>query len=182
MNVIKTRKYTTVLILLFTLLALGIGYAIVSTDLHIGGNITTQSPGSDPDDTSNLEQNFIVKWNDTVKEINDSNAYGATANVVIVDEKTVSIDVSSFSKLYSSITVKLQIDNDSIDLIANIAKPVITNSQSDYFNVSIDWTDGATVNPQGYVEVYVTFQMIKSPIVQITGAFSITFTAEAEEV
>lgn len=176
------KKHIAVLILFTTLLALSIGYAIVSKDLHIGGTASTQYNGLDSDDTSNLKQNFIVKWNDSVKEIDDSNAAGAIANVVIVDNETVSIDVSNVSKLHSSITVKLQIDNDSVDLIANIAKPTITNQQSKYFDVYIDWSNDVSVNPQGFIEVYITFEMIKSPIVQITGEFSITFTATAEEV
>lgn len=190
-NVIKTRKYTIVLILFIALLSLGIGYALVTTNLHIGGTVGTNSPGVDSSDTSNLQQNFIVNWNDTVKEIDDSNAYGAEANVAIdKNTKTVTINVSNLSKLNSSITVKLQIDNDSYDLIADINKPVITNSKSTYFNVYVEWpssvsenADGSiSVNNKDSVEVYVTFTMVKSPIEQTVGDFTITFTAEAREV
>lgn len=190
-NVIKIKKQSFVLILFITLLALSIGYAIVTTNFNIGGTVSTQSPSDDINDTSNLKQNFIVNWNDTVKEIDYSNAYGAEANVAIdKNTKTVTINVSNLSKLNSSITVKLQIDNDSIDLIADINKPVITNSKSTYFNVYVEWpssvsknADGSiSVNNKDSVEVYVTFMMIKSPIEQTVGDFTITFTAEAREV
>lgn len=182
-NVIKTRKYTIVLILFIALLSLGIGYALVTTNLHVGGTVGTNSPGDDSSDTSNLKQNFIVNWNDTVKEIDDSNAYGAEANVAIdKNTKTVTVNVSNLSKLNSSITVKLQIDNDSIDLIADIDIPEIINSQSKYFDIYIDWIDSVSINPKGYKEIYVTIVMIKSPLEQILGDFTVTFTANAREV
>ena len=102
-NVIKTRKYTIVLIVFIALLSLGIGYALVTTNFNIGGTVSTQSPSDDINDTSNLKQNFIVNWNDTVKEIDYSNAYGAEANVSIdKNTKTVTINVASLETKYLS--------------------------------------------------------------------------------
>lgn len=54
-NVIKIKKQSFVLILFITLLALSIGYAIVTTNFNNGGTVSTQSPSDDINDTSNLK-------------------------------------------------------------------------------------------------------------------------------
>lgn len=165
--------------LLVAVLALGIGYAAVI------GNISLNITGSASATVS--DENFKVKFDDTVDPTFDKTAVSANSTNVVVtpsldvdDEHEATLSVSGLTTMNDTVTATYTIVNNSPELSALITAGTITNTNEEYFAVTSVVNTPATVTHGESTTLTVTVRLKKTPITDQTATLTIPFTAEAK--
>ena len=175
------KKRITVIVIMLALLFIGIGYAAVSQQLNINGTAQTV-------DDNELAKNLNVYFNSYV----DKSTSPLSAKVTTTlgsGVRTITLDTAGFAKAGDKAVVAIEVKNGSTEYKVNIGAVVQSDSR---FNVTYDFrttnaatsgsstAKGITVGKSTYL--FVTVELIKAPVTQITDAeFTITLTATAVE-
>lgn len=171
----KNKKNRLALILVALVLFLGVGYAVVSSvNLSISGTASTF--------TKDLEVFFDGVTNTDVSGASRKDAAESPATVTATaTEKslTATLTVENLEKVGDTVTATYEIKNYETDVNATVTQGTITNSQSDYFTVTTDWTAARTINAGATDTVTVTVTLKKTPVVEANSTTDITipFTA-----
>ncbi len=165
------KKKRTVYIGMFVLLAvlmLGIGYAAISDNLNINGDILA-SPS---------DANFNVKFDSTVEPTFTKTRDTSTVSATIASDLVAKIDVKGLTTTHDTITATYTIKNASAELGANIGVGNIINSNPDYFDVTATIANN-TIAAGNSTTVTVTVKLIKTPVEQQKAGITVAVTATA---
>ncbi len=156
----RNSKTITYLVILAIVLTLSVGYAVISAvDMTVSGTAAAA--------TENLDVIF------TKAEGSSTKATGTASNNL-----TAGITVSNLT-LNETVYVTYTIKNNETDLSASIKQGSITNSNTEYFQVTTDATTAKTVAASGTATVKVSVKLIKTPVTSTYNSANITvkFTA-----
>ena len=175
------KKRFTVIVIMLALLFIGIGYAAVSQKLNINGTAQTV-------DDNELSKNLNVYFSSYV----DKSTSPLSAEVPTTlgsGVRTISLNTEGFAKAGDTAIVAIEITNGSTEYKVDITAAIEHDAR---FNVTYDFrtssaaangtstASGITVGSKTYL--FVTVELIKAPVTQITDAtFTITLTATAVE-
>lgn len=146
----KNKKSLLSLGLFALVLALGIGYAVVSTqNLDIGGTAGVQ------------ESTINVSFEGTTTNEGD----GTITATATKGSLTANITVTGLAAIGDTASATYTIQNLEKDLNASITKESIENNKTDYFEVTTSVDQNATiVEHEGTATVTITVKLIKLPI------------------
>jgi len=162
----RNKKSLLLLALFALIMAMGIGYAVVSSvTLTINGEASTVDAGDVK----------VVFTADTDKSSNN------VVPTVTDGAITASFTASGFEKIGDEETVTFTIENREVDLSADVAVPVITND-SDYFTVTTDWDDTVNLVAGDDTTITVTVTLTAVPIEEADSTADFTITLDATPV
>lgn len=186
----KNKRNVFIAFILICCLCLGIGYAAITDTLVINGTSVAGVDNPDNDETPDENQTPVEKAFDEKLGFTASAVGTCAAGVSITGNSatydfvdTVSFNAAGFDAVGETAVITFTITNASTDYNANIAAPVIANSNEAYFSVTSDWGDAAkTVAANNDTEdVKVTVELIDLPDTNESATFSLTFKATAVE-
>ena len=120
------KKKIGILGVLVAILALGIGYAAMSSiTMNVNGN------GKIVVDDANFKVHF-----DRTSTIEKSGPTGTTLDASYTDDLTATISVESFKKKGDEATFVYTIVNESADLLADLAIGAVENENTEYFEIT----------------------------------------------
>ncbi len=160
----KKKKSFVVLALIVAVLVLGVGYAISSVNLSVNGDVKIS-----PDD-SNFDVNFT-----------DATVTGTNNTATKGDGKTATLHVESLKTVGDTVTATYTITNDSkAGINASLTNPTVAYTEDDakgFYEVTSTLADTTAIAPAGTKEMTVTVKLVKAPTDEVTGNFTISFTA-----
>lgn len=164
------RKNTLVgMALLIAVLMLGVGYALDTRTLSIDGTV----------DVTASSENFKVEF--TAASAADTSN---TASVDTTDKTKATLTVTTLKSVGDTATATFTVSNNSAaGISANIPVPeIVENENGDYFEVTTDWTATTLLPTDGSNSkvMTVTVKLIKAPVSDIEGKFTINLNATAE--
>lgn len=163
----KSPLYIGMFVFLAVLM-LGIGYAAISDNLNINGDILA-SPS---------DENFNVKFDPTVEPTTTKSRETATVTATVASDLVAKIDVKGLTTTHDTITATYTIKNESAELGASLGVGNIVNSNSDYFEVTANLADN-TIAADASTTVTVTVKLIKTPVEQQKAGVTVPITATA---
>lgn len=161
----KKRKSFVALALLVAVLILGVGYAISTIDLSVNGDVTIN-----PDDS-----NFKV-------EFTNAEVDGTGNTATIGDGLIATLDVKSLKTVGDTVTATYTVTNKSkAGVNATLSSPVVAYTEGGSANGYYEATGvlGTTnaITPDGNTTLTVTVKLVKAPLEDVTGKFTVSFTA-----
>lgn len=168
----KKKKSFVALALFVAVLVLGVGYALTTIDLKVNGDITVS-----PDDS-----NFDVNFTDA-KITTTGSLAGQTDVATKGDGKTATLSVKSLKTVGEKVVAEYTITNNSkAGINATLSNPTATqttDAAKDYYTVTVTLADTNPIAPNGTKKLTVTVELVKAPLDEVTGAFEVTFNANA---
>ena len=168
----KKKKSFVALALVVAVLVLGVGYALTTIELKVNGDITVS-----PDDS-----NFDVKFTDA-KITTAGTLAGQTDAATKGDGKTATLSVKSLKTVGEKVVAEYTITNNSkAGINATLSNPTATqttDAAKDYYTVTATLADTNSIAPNGTKKLTVTVELVKAPLDEVTGAFEVTFNANA---
>lgn len=155
----RNSRTITYLVILAIVLTLSVGYAVISAvDMTVSGTAAAA--------TENLDVVFSKAEGSSTK------ATGTASNL------TAGITVSNLT-LNETVYVTYTVTNNETDVAASIKQASITNSNTEYFQVTTDATTAKSVAAKGTTTVKVSVKLIKTPVASANNSANITvkFTA-----
>lgn len=152
------KKGTGIFVILISILALGIGYAAISSvDLNINGSTATVTPDDDNFDV-------IFKAESTFSKTSGV----GTVTFTRTDDHNVTFTLTGFTKRGDTATITIPFTNDSETLKAELADALITNSNDEYFTVSATSLAGTVLEEKGQTgsdsSLVLTVTAVKTPV------------------
>lgn len=177
----KNKRILIILVLFVSLLCLGIGYAAVSQKLFINGNAQTVTD-------EELAKNLNVYFNSFVNKSTSP----LSANVPTAlgsGVRTITLDTAGFAKAGDKAVVAIEVKNGSTEYKVDISAVVTHDERFEViydFRTSNSAASGSStatgINVGSSTYLFVTVELLKAPVTQITDAeFTITLTATAVE-
>ena len=168
----KKKKSFVALALFVAVLVLGVGYALTTIDLKVNGDITVS-----PDDS-----NFDVNFTDA-KITTTGSLAGQTDVATKGDGKTATLSVKSLKTVGEKVVAEYTITNNSkAGINATLSNPTATQTNDaakDYYTVTATLENNDAIAPNGTKKLTVTVELVKAPLDEVTGAFEVTFNANA---
>lgn len=148
----QKRTYVTIL-LVIALLCLGIAYAaITNTTLNISGNVAASATSEKIDVVFTKADKTTVPENASVVATVDAN-----------DATKATIEVSGLTTAGQTVVATYTIKNNRTDVAATLDDPAVTNSNTDWFEV----TSAVAANDlaaEGETTATVTVKLLKTPV------------------
>lgn len=168
----KKKKSFVALALVVAVLVLGVGYALNTIDLKVNGDITVS-----PDDS-----NFDVKF--TAASITTKGTLaGQTDTATIGDGKEATLSVKTLKTVGEKVVAEYTITNNSkAGINATLTTPTATQTNDaakDYYTVTATLENNDAIIPNGTKKLTVTVELVKAPLEDVTGNFTVTFKASA---
>lgn len=164
------KRRTGILGVLIAILAIGIGYAVVSAiPLEIKG---TGTVASNPD-------GFVVKFEDVASKTGDG-----TLNAGITDDTHATISVSGLTESGQKATFVYTVLNASEEMnyAANLTTPTVEVEKSEYFDVTAVVDNPTKIKQNETTTVTVVVTAKKTPVGDdVTSNITVTLNAEAVE-
>ena len=168
----KKKKSFVALALVCAVLVLGVGYALTTIDLKVNGDITVS-----PDD-SNFDVNFTDASITTTGTLT-----GKTDTADKGNGKTATLSVKTLKTVGEKVVAEYTITNNSkAGINATLSNPTATQTDDtakDYYTVTAELADNAAIAPNGTKKLTVTVELVKAPLEEVTGNFTVTFNASA---
>ncbi|MBS5806129.1 MAG: hypothetical protein KIC90_03035 [Firmicutes bacterium] len=168
----KKKKSFVALALVVAVLVLGVGYALTTIELKVNGDITVS-----PDD-SNFDVNFT--------DASITTAGTLTGKTDVADKgngKTATLSVKTLKTVGEKVIAEYTITNNSkAGINATLTNPVATQTNDDakdYYTVTAELADTNSIAPNGTKKLTVTVELVKAPLDEVTGNFTVTFNASA---
>lgn len=168
----KKKKSFVALALVVAVLVLGVGYALTTIELKVNGDITVS-----PDD-SNFDVNFTdakITTNGTLADQTDAATKG--------DGKTATLSVKSLKTVGEKVIAEYTITNNSkAGINATLSNPTATQTDDaakDYYTVTATLENNDAIAPNGTKKLTVTVELVKAPLEEVTGNFTVAFNASA---
>ena len=186
----KNRKKVVVALLLVAVLCLGVGYAALTDNLLVNGNVSVKK---NADAEEQFAKDVYFSGTPTVTYNTTGTSSGVTA--VIGNESAADTDANDLLTITvpdtvlvaagDKLTVKATITNDSADYRANVALANGTSTTAGLYSVTCAWVDSGfdgVIAKNGTSDVNITIELLKTPTEDIAGdTFSITFVATSVE-
>ena len=197
----RRRKNSKIMLgLLVAIVALGVGYALVSgvnliingsaravasstqadfkvhfDELTSNGNYITYTETAEED---SFVQSFVDEYNVTAASGETDKAAGIVIDSTTATEATIS--VSNLTTIGDTVTFTIPVINESEGIKADLSATV-TNASEEYFNV-VATPAVETLNDGATTTLTVTVSVVKVPKVNdVTGTFTVTLTADPTE-
>ncbi len=168
----KKKKSFVALALVVAVLVLGVGYALTTIDLKVNGDITVS-----PDD-SNFDVNFTDASITTTGTLT-----GKTDTADKGNGKIATLSVKTLKTVGEKVVAEYTITNNSkAGINATLSNPTATQTDDtakDYYTVTAELADNAAIAPNGTKKLTVTVELVKAPLEEVTGNFTVTFNASA---
>ena len=168
----KKKKSFVALALVVAVLVLGVGYALNTIDLKVNGDITVS-----PDD-SNFDVNFTDASITTAGTLT-----GKTDTADKGNGKTATLSVKTLKTVGEKVVAEYTITNNSkAGINATLSNPTATQTDDDakdYYTVTATLADANPIAPNGTKKLTVTVELVKAPLEEVTGNFTVTFNASA---
>ena len=168
----KKKKSFIALALVCAVLVLGVGYALTAIDLKVNGDITIS-----PDD-SNFDVNFTDASITTAGTL-----AGKTDTATKGNGKTATLSVKTLKTVGEKVVAEYTITNNSkAGINAILSSPTVTQTNDDakdYYTVVATLADTNPIQPNGTKKLTVTVELVKAPLEEVTGNFTIAFNASA---
>ena len=168
----KKKKSFVALALVAAILVLGVGYALTTIDLKVNGDITVS-----PDD-SNFDVNFTNANITTTGTL-----AGQTDTATKGDGKIATLSVKSLKTVGEKVIAEYTITNNSkTGINATLSNPTATQTNDaakDYYTITTALEDTNPIAPNATKKLTVTVELIKAPLEEITGNFTVAFNASA---
>ena len=168
----KKKKSFVALALVVAVLVLGVGYALNTIDLKVNGDITVS-----PDD-SNFDVNFTDASITTAGTLT-----GKTDTADKGNGKTATLSVKTLKTVGEKVIAEYTITNNSkAGINATLSNPTATQTDDtakDYYTVTATLADANPIAPNGTKKLTVTVELVKAPLEEVTGNFTVTFNASA---
>lgn len=168
----KKKKSFVALALVVAVLVLGVGYALTTIDLKVNGDITVS-----PDD-SNFDVNFTDASITTTGTLT-----GKTDAATKGDGKTATLSVKTLKTVGEKVVAEYTITNNSkAGINATLSNPTATqttDAAKDYYTVTATLENNDAIAPNGTKKLTVTVELVKAPLEEVTGNFTVTFNASA---
>ncbi len=168
----KKKKSFVALALVVAVLVLGVGYALTTIDLKVNGDITVS-----PDD-SNFDVNFTDASITTTGTLT-----GKTDTADKGNGKTATLSVKTLKTVGEKVVAEYTITNNSkAGINATLSNPTATQTDDtakDYYTVTATLADANPIAPNGTKKLTVTVELVKAPLEEVTGNFTVTFNASA---
>ena len=168
----KKKKSFVALALVVAVLVLGVGYALNTIDLKVNGDITVS-----PDDS-----NFDVNFTDA-KITTTGTLTGKTDTADKGNGKTATLSVKTLKTVGEKVVAEYTITNNSkAGINATLSNPTATQTDDDakdYYTVTATLADANPIAPNGTKKLTVTVELVKAPLEEVTGNFTVTFNASA---
>ena len=161
----KNRKKMITTALIVLALALGVGYATVSSvSLNING-------------TAKAGSKELQVFYDGVNS-------GTSAKVTAISSqdqaRTATFTVENMT-LGETVTMTFEVKNYETDVNANLAAPSVTNTNENYFQVTAS-CDKTTLNAGNTATITVNVKLIKTPVSEEAGSTTVTVEMAASPV
>lgn len=168
----KKKKSFVALALVVAVLVLGVGYALTTIDLKVNGDITVI-----PDD-SNFDVNFTDASITTTGTLT-----GKTDAATKGDGKTATLSVKTLKTVGEKVVAEYTITNNSkAGINATLTNPTATQTDDaakDYYTVTATLENNDAIAPNGTKKLTVTVELVKAPLEEVTGNFTVAFNASA---
>ena len=168
----KKKKSFVALALVVAVLVLGVGYALTTIELKVNGDITVS-----PDD-SNFDVNFTDASITTAGTLT-----GKTDTADKGNGKTATLSVKTLKTVGEKVVAEYTITNNSkAGINATLSNPTATQTDDDakdYYTVTATLADANPIAPNGTKKLTVTVELVKAPLEEVTGNFTVTFNASA---
>ena len=168
----KKKKSFVALALVCAVLVLGVGYALTTIELKVNGDITVS-----PDD-SNFDVNFTDASITTAGTLT-----GKTDTADKGNGKTATLSVKTLKTVGEKVVAEYTITNNSkAGINATLSNPTATQTDDDakdYYTVTATLADANPIAPNGTKKLTVTVELVKAPLEEVTGNFTVTFNASA---
>ena len=168
----KKKKSFVALALVVAVLVLGVGYALTTIELKVNGDITVS-----PDD-SNFDVNFTDASITTTGTLT-----GKTDTADKGNGKTATLSVKTLKTVGEKVVAEYTITNNSkAGINATLSNPTATQTDDtakDYYTVTATLADANPIAPNGTKKLTVTVELVKAPLEEVTGNFTVTFNASA---
>ena len=168
----KKKKSFVALALVVAVLVLGVGYALTTIELKVNGDITVS-----PDD-SNFDVNFTDASITTTGTLT-----GKTDTADKGNGKTATLSVKTLKTVGDKVVAEYTITNNSkAGINATLSNPTATQTDDtakDYYTVTATLADANPIAPNGTKKLTVTVELVKAPLEEVTGNFTVTFNASA---
>ena len=162
----KRRRTLVISILLVAALCLGIGYAALTDTLTIGGNANVKPHA----------ENLKVEFTD-ITEIKKCTA------AIQTDKTVASFTTTQLLTTGDTASAKFTVTNNSPELSATIDAPVITNNNTEYFEITTDFpAAGKTLAKGESMQFTVTVKLIKTSVEEQACEFTITNDVTGVEI
>ena len=173
----KKRRSLIISLLLVAALTLGVGYAALTDDLFVTGSANI--------DSDNAKEAFAADVYFTkaiISEGRGTATIGVDKNGETADKVTITVNDGVLAGAGDSVVCTLEISNVG-DLDATVDMGAIVVSNSEFFKVTTNW--GATTTKelpaQDTLDLVVTITVVKTPTVDVSTTFDISFVATAVE-
>lgn len=162
------KKKLGIIGVLVAILALGIGYAAMSSiTMNVGGS------GKIIVDDDNFNVHF-----DQTSTITKEGPTGATLDAAYTDNLVATISVDNFKKKGDEATFVYTIINESADLLADLTIGTITNGNSEYFEITPTLGKAKLSANGDTTTLTIVVKAIKTPIEEdITASITVPVTA-----
>ena len=164
------KRKTGILGVLIAILAIGIGYAVISAvPLEIKG---TGTVGSNPDA-------FVVKFQSVLSQEGDG-----TLNASITDDTHATMSVSGLTETGQTATFVYQVVNASEEdnYAAELSTPTVVVEKNEFFVATATVQTPTTIGQNETTTVTVNVTAIKTPVGDdVTSDITVTLNAEAVE-
>lgn len=168
----KKKKSFVALALVVAVLVLGVGYALTTIDLKVNGDITVS-----PDDS-----NFDVNFTDA-KITTTGTLTGKTDTADKGNGKTATLSVKTLKTVGEKVVAEYTITNNSkAGINATLTNPTATQTDDaakDYYTVTATLADTNPIAPNETKKLTVTVELVKAPLEEVTGNFTVAFNASA---
>ena len=173
----KKRRTLIISLLLVAALTLGIGYASLADDLFVTGSANI--------DSKNAQNAFGEDIYFTKAVISDNRGtatIGVDKNDHAADKVTIAVKEGALAGAGDSVVCAIEISNVG-DLDANVKLNGIDVSNSEFFKVTTSWgsNNTQTLAAGDALDIVVTITVIKTPTVNVSTTFDLTFTATSVE-
>ena len=191
----KNKRNVLIAFILICCLCLSIGYAALTDTLYVNGAMTIDT---DSDTPNNPEKSFDadVYYKDAVVTISGTDVGSKDLVTATIKNDTdgdtndmldIVIPAGVLNVKGDTVTVTVNVQNDSQDLAASVVQSSITEGiNADFFNVSAYWTELGTEGSNTHTvpansskNVTIVIELAKSPTADVTGSFSFNHTATA---
>jgi hypothetical protein len=168
----RNKRTVIVAFLLVAALALGIGYATLQDELAVTGSARTNVSSSEEALDADVYFTKAVISDTAAGTAEIKTPEGGTAkdkdDLVVIELLDTALKGAG-----DFVTISLEISNDS-DLAVKVGKPTINVVNTEYFDVTTNWTADQTVAASGTADMVVTVTLKKTP----TDVVETTFTLD----
>ena len=159
----RNRKSLLVISIFALVLVLSVGYAVISyVDVYVTGSAAA--------DAEDLDVSFL-SVTPTSGDVKGSITDGLHATIT-----------ANKLTLNNPVTVTYTVQNNETDVDASIEEQTLTNSNSEYFNVTTSVNTAKTCAKNSTLDITVTVTLIKTPVLEQDNSTNIDITFRATPI